>query len=327
MHFRCPNCHQPVQIQGNAGAPDDHTMDGVTCPSCNSHFSLSENDASTMTLPAGRRVEHFELHEILGEGSFGTVYKAWDLELQRYVALKVPRSGIITAESSAQFLREARMVAQIEHSNVVSVYEIGKYEDSFYIASQLIDGVTLRERLKIRPFTEREAAELLIPLLRAIQVFHDQGIIHRDLKPGNVLISADGTPYVVDFGLARRESPGEVTVTHDGKVVGTILYMSPEQARGEIKQLTNRTDIFAMGVILFELLTGQRPFEAAGSRTVLYRITTEDAPSPRSLKKGLSRDLETICLKALRKVPADRYESAKEMAEDLQRFLDGKPIE
>lgn len=326
MHFRCPNCHQPVQVQDQAGPLGDNTLEVVTCPSCNSHFSLADNAASTKTLSSGQRVEHFELQEFLGEGTFGSVYKAWDTKLHRHVALKVPRSGVITADSSAQFLREARMASQITNPNVVSVFEIGKYEDAFYIASQFIDGVTLRERLKIRPLTEREAAELLIPLLRAIQVFHDQGIMHRDLKPGNILLGSDGTPYVADFGLARRENPGELTVTQDGKVVGTILYMSPEQARGENKQLTTRTDIFAMGVILFELLTGQRPFDATSTRTVLYRIVTEDAPSPRSVKRSVSRDLETICLKALRKDPLQRYESAKAMADDLQRYLDGKPI-
>ncbi|MBL8814589.1 MAG: protein kinase [Planctomyces sp.] len=327
MHFRCPNCHQPVHIPDRLDLKDDDkTLDAVTCPSCNSQFSLAENSATTASMEPGRQVGQFVLEQVLGEGTYGTVYKAWDTELLRHVALKLPRTGAVTADQRLQFLREARMAAKITNPHVVTVFEVGKFDDSFYIASQYIDGVTLRERLQMRPMTEREAAEFLIPLLRAIEVFHNQGIIHRDLKPGNILIGSDGTPLIADFGLARRDQAGETTVTQTGKVVGTIPYMSPEQARGDNKHLTNRTDIFAMGVILFELLTGHRPFVATNSRTVLYRIITEDPPSPRSLKRSIPRDLETICLKALRKDPLQRYESAAAMADDLQNFLDGKPI-
>ncbi len=327
MHFRCPNCHQPIQVDDHAIMVVEETLESIVCPSCNSQFSLVDNLKSTATVQLGRKVEHFEIQSILGEGSYGTVYKAWDTELQRHVALKLPRVGVVTAESTEQFLHEARMASRITSPNIVSVYEVGRHERSYYIASQLIDGVTLRERLRLRQFSSREAAQLLIPLLRAIQIFHDQGIIHRDLKPGNILIDESECPYVADFGLARREDPGELTVTQSGKVIGTILYMAPEQARGDNKFLTNRADLYAMGVILFELLTGKRPFEATSSKTVLYRIKTEDVPSPRSLKSDIPRDVETICLKALRKEPEQRYESAAAMADDLQRFLDGKPIE
>lgn len=326
MHFRCPNCHHPIQLDEGPHSPQERTLDAVVCPSCHSQFSLSENLNTTVVAPDGRRVEHFELRDLLGQGSYGVVYKAWDTQLQRTVAIKLPRRSDMSPSEKGRFLHEARMAAAITSPNVVSVYEIGQYEDQYYIASQFIDGLTLRELLRIRCFSPRESAELLLPLLRGIQLFHDQGIIHRDLKPGNILIDPAGTPLVADFGLARREHPVELTVTQSGKIIGTVLYMSPEQARGENRSVTFRTDIFAMGVILYELLTGNRPFEATESRTVLHRIVSEDPMPPRRIKPGIPKDLETICLKALRKDPSQRYSSAGAMADDLQRFLDGKPV-
>ncbi len=326
MNFRCPNCHQAIRVDNEELTADERTVDAVTCPSCNSRFSFSADVETTVRPALGITVEHFELRELLGEGSFGTVYKAWDKELERFVAVKIPRPGTVTEATSKQFVREARYAAGVSHPNVVGVHEIGQYQDSFYIATQLIDGVSLLELRQARQFTQRQSAELMIPLLRGIQAFHDRGIIHRDLKPGNILVDTAGIPYVADFGLARRDQPSELTVTQSGKIVGTIAYMSPEQARGEVSGLSNRSDIFSMGVILYELLTGRRPFEATGSRTVLYRILTEDAPKPRGASHRISRDLQTICMKALRKEPPNRYESAGEMADDLQRFLDGRPI-
>lgn len=328
MQFRCPNCQHPIRIEEedrSINATQD-TVDGVTCPSCNSRFSLSAEETTTFNPKSGMKVGHFDVLEVLGEGAFGTVFKCFDTELNRFVAIKVPREGRVTADSSKLFLREARSAAAINHPNVIAVYEVGQHADGFYIASEFIDGVTLSEILKLRAYSPKEAAELMVKLLRAVQVFHDKGIVHRDMKSGNILIDTQGEPHIADFGLARREGPQEITVTHDGKIIGTPAYMSPEQARGDTKAITASSDQYSLGVIFYELLTRDRPFHATNSRTLLHRILTEQPRNPRSVNKAVPVDLDTICVKALEKDPAERYSSVGEMADDVQRFLDSRPI-
>lgn len=326
MKFQCPNCRQAIVVEDSGRSGDDLTLNSITCPSCNSQFDCADSLEATTVVQVGRVLGQFELRELLGEGAFGSVFKAWDEKLQRFVALKIPRYGSMGGDVERTFLKEARLAAGISHSNVVGVYEIGQIDGTWFIATQLIDGISLRDRLKTKPPSEREAVEMVIRILNGIQSFHDRGIIHRDLKPGNILVDTSGNPFVADFGLARRQTPSEATVSQSGQVVGTILYMSPEQARGDVSELTNRSDLYAMGVILYELLSGKRPFEATDSRTVLYRIMTEDPPVLKKNNVRLPRDLETICLKALSKEPEKRYASASEMADDFRRFLDGKPI-
>lgn len=327
MQFRCPNCQHPIRIEDQAQCvPEEDTVDTIECPACHSRFSLSSDNDSTAIAAPGMKIGHFEIEELLGEGSFGTVYKAWDTELRRHVALKVPRAGRVTKETSKMFLRDARAAAAISHPNVVAVYEMGQHEDAFYIATELIDGISLSEYLKNRTFEPAAAAQLVIKALRGVQVFHERGIIHRDLKPGNILLDSRNEPHICDFGLARNEDQTDLTVTNSGRIVGTLLYMPPEQARGEMSQLSVRSDIYAIGVILYELLTGKRPFTSTSSRTLLYSILTDQPAAPRTLRKSVPRDLETICLKAMEKDPARRYPSACEMADDLQRVLDHKPI-
>jgi serine/threonine-protein kinase len=326
MQFRCPNCQHPILIEDQAlAAPAEETVDTVECPACHSRFSLSSDSDSTTISTPGMKIAHFEIEEFLGEGSFGTVYKAWDTELQRHVALKVPREGRVTKDTSKQFLREARAAAGIKHTNVVGIYEMGQHGDGYYIAAELIDGISLSDYLRNHAFEHAAAAQLVIKVLRGVQTFHDKGIIHRDLKPGNILLDGQNEPHISDFGLARSDDQADLTVTHSGKIVGTLLYMSPEQARGEAK-LTPRSDIYAVGVVLYEMLTGQRPFKSTSSRTLLYSILTDPPPSPRKVCKTIPRDLETICLKAMEKDPLRRYASASKMADDLQLFLEGKPI-
>jgi len=327
MQFRCPNCQHPIRIEDQAqAAPADETIDTVECPACHSRFSLSSDTDSTTISTPGMKIAHFEIVELLGEGSFGTVFKAWDTELRRHVALKVPREGRITKDTSKQFLREARAAADVAHPNVVGIYEMGQHGDAFYIAAELIDGISLSEYLKNHSFEPAAAAQLVIKVLRGVQTFHDKGIIHRDLKPGNILLDSQNDPHVSDFGLARSDDQTDLTVTNSGRIVGTLLYMPPEQARGEVRNLSTRSDIYAIGVVLYELLTGQRPFKSTSSRTLLYSILTDPPSAPRKVRKTIPRDLETICLKAMEKDPLRRYQSASEMADDLQRFLEGKPI-
>ena len=276
--------------------------------------------------PRGLTIAHFEVLQILGEGAFGSVFKAWDPQLERHVAVKVLREGRETRDSAKQMLREARAAAGIKHPNIVRVHEVGPYKDSFYIACELVDGISLSEWLKVYSPKQEDTARLVIKICQGMQAAHEAGVIHRDLKPGNILMDRQNEPHVSDFGLAKRAHPGEITVTHDGKVLGTPSYMSPEQARGDTQGISHLTDVYSIGVVLYELLTGQRPFVATDSRTVMYRILTEDAKSPGSLNPAVSRDLERICLQAMEKDPQRRYQSAAEFAADLERYLQGFPV-
>ena len=320
LHVRCPHCHQPVEIV------EESSFHEVVCTSCGSSFSLIGTEETEAFQPASENsVGHFNLVEKVGAGAFGTVYRAYDKTLDRTVAIKVPRKGQLLPDESEKFLREARTAAQLRHPGIVSVHEVGRDNDRIYIVSDFVEGLTLSDWLTgMRP-TPRESAELIVKVARSLHYAHEQGVIHRDLKPGNIMLDRRNEPYLMDFGLAKREA-GEITMTQDGQVLGTPAYMSPEQARGEGHYADRRSDIHALGVILFELLTGERPFRG-NSRMLLHQLLTEDAPSPRRFNASIPRDLETICLKCLEKKPERRYATAADLADDLQRYLDHHPIQ
>jgi len=273
-----------------------------------------------------RALGRFQLIERLGGGSFGCVFRARDSELGRMVAIKVPRAGSLASqEDVARFLREARSAAQLRHPGIVSIHETGQTDDgTFYLVEEFVQGTTLSNRLSKGPVAGRQAAELVAAIADALDYAHRNGVIHRDIKPSNILLDVEGRPFVMDFGLAKREADDSV-MTEDGDVLGTPAYMSPEQARGESHRVDARTDIYSLGVVLYELLTGERPFR--GNRRMLLNQVLDDEPRPpRQLNDKIPRDLETICLKAMAKSPARRYPSGGDLGGDLRRYLVGEPI-
>jgi eukaryotic-like serine/threonine-protein kinase len=320
VHLQCPNCQCELDI-----VAEDQTVE-VRCPSCGSQIDISSHmETRSFTLPKLGRLGPFELVEHIGRGHFGDVFKAKDLRLERLVAVKVPRTGDLSPAAREAFVREAQTAASLRHPNIVTVHEVNASGDPIYIASELIDGVNLADLIASRRFEPRQAAEICAQVADALHHAHEQGVIHRDLKPRNIMLDASGEPHLLDFGLAKQ-SASEFTITSEGDILGTPAYMSPEQARGESGSADPRTDVYALGVTLYEMLTGVKPFQGA-ARGLIYQILHEEPQPPRRLVSAIPRDLETICLKAMSKSPAVRYATSAEMAADLRHFLAGEPIQ
>lgn len=263
----------------------------------------------------------------LGRGGMGVVYLARHLALHRTVALKMILSGDHSATGERlRFLAEAEAIARIKHPNIVQLYEIGTHNGCPFFTLEFCEGGALDAKLGGQPLPPREAAALVETIARAMQVAHDAGIVHRDLKPQNVLLAADGSPKVTDFGLAKRVGEGGSDLTASGTVLGTPSYMAPEQAAGKQKEVGHLADVYALGAILYAALTGRPPFHAATAMDTITQVLHDDPLRPTYLVPATPRDLETISLKCLHKDPTRRYASAAALADDLRRFLNGEPI-
>jgi hypothetical protein len=289
------------------------------------HDRTLARDALSLELTASRRMGNYEVMEELGRGGMGVVFKARQIDLDRVVALKmISPDRFPDAADLARFRTEAEATAALRHPGIVAVHEVGELDGRPFFSMDYIEGGSLAEKLTDGPLPGKIAARYLLAMARAIQHAHEHGILHRDLKPANVLLDEHDQVFVTDFGLARRM--GCEGQTRTGAVLGTPSYMAPEQARGE-KDLTPAADVYGLGAVLYELITGRPPFRAATPFETLRQVLETDPAPPRLLNAGIDRDLETICLKCLEKDPHRRYASARAVADDLERFLAGEPIQ
>jgi serine/threonine-protein kinase len=273
-----------------------------------------------------RRLPQFHVEAELGRGGMGVVYKARHLKFQRLVALKMILGGDhASAQQTERFLTEARAVARLQNPHIVQIYEIGEYNGLPYFSLEYVDGGNLAAKLKGLPPSDLEAAWLVELLARAVHYAHGRGIVHRDLKPANILLTGEGIPKIADFGLAKFLSE-DSGATRTGAILGTPSYMAPEQATGKARDIGPAVDIYALGAILYELLTGRPPFQGESVQGTL-RLVEEQAPEPpRVHNPRVDRALEAICLKCLAKAPQDRYPSAESLAQDLAAYIRGEPV-
>ncbi|MGA0039231.1 MAG: protein kinase domain-containing protein [Pirellulales bacterium] len=277
-----------------------------------------------VSLPAS--LGDYELLEEIGRGGMGVVYKATQRSLGRTVAIKMLlRRDLATPVDIQRFHSEAEAAAQLDHPGIVSVYEVGEWDGHPFYSMQYIEGTTLARRLADGPMAAKESARLLAEVADAVEVAHAHGVLHRDLKPSNILIDRLGKPHVSDFGLAKRIE-ADASVTHTGAIVGTPCYMAPEQAAARRGDVGTTSDVWSLGAILYQTLTGRPPFQASNPMDTLLAVLETDPPMPRLVNVSVNRDLEMIALKSLQKPQELRYASAKALAADLRSFLAGEPV-
>jgi serine/threonine-protein kinase len=312
-----------VQIVDELGKPDSRAT--VELPEVKGRVTQTTPD-SARPLNVPRVIGDYELLEEIGRGGMGVVFKAHQRSLNRTVALKMVLRGELASDAElARFRAEAESAARLEHPNIVTVHEVGDSDGRAYFSMKYVEGKTLASLLANGPLPPREAARSVAIIARAVQHAHEHGVLHRDLKPSNVLIDGQGQLYVTDFGLAKRVEGG-ASLTRTGAIVGTPSYMAPEQAAGGRGAIGPASDVYSLGAILYELLTGRPPFQGASPVDTIMLVLDQEPVPPRRLNPKVERELDIICLKCLEKASDLRYASAAELAADLEAFLQGEPI-
>lgn len=312
----CVECGTPLPASGSG-----------YCPLCCLRLAVESEDQTTA--PAGvalHSVGAYELLEQVGEGGMGVVFKARQRALNRIVAVKMLRSGSLAGQAEIKRFRiEAQAAARLQHPNIVSIHEVGDQEGHLFFSMDFIQGRTLSQIAGRTPLPPVRAARYCRTIAQAIHHAHTQGVLHRDLKPGNVMIDAQDQPRITDFGLAKATDT-DADLSLSGGILGTPSYMSPEQAAGKRGAAAPATDIYAVGAILYDLLTGRPPFRADSPVETMRQVIESEPAPPRLLNARIDRDLETICLKCLAKDPRRRYDTAQELSDDLERYLNREPI-
>ena len=329
----CPKCQRPLAPRAPAGLCPVCLFEGMLTTDAEPLEAGGEPADRPSSVPPSLR--DYELLEVIARGGMGIVYRARHRRLNRVVALKMVSAPHLAEEAAARrFRAEADAAASLDHPNIVPIYEVGEADGRLFYAMKLMEGGSLAQKLaevKKNPPGERtgqaqETAQLLATVARAIHYAHQRGILHRDLKPANILLDARGEPHVTDFGLAKNLEGQLSSLTLSGAALGTPNYMAPEQARGGSKQLTTTADVYSLGAILYEMLTGEPPFRAPTPLETMRRVVEEEPKRPSTINLLTDRDLETICLKCLEKEPQRRYDSASELADDLDRWRRNEPI-
>lgn len=322
---RCKSCKAPFVAQDvtNESSYDDALSVDLSLDS-----SSQDGQISPVDPPPLGQIGDFRLLEILGGGAFGLVYKALDTKLGRMVAIKVPRFSLDDKSKSRRFLNEAKTAARLRHPNIVALYESGVTDDGqMFLVSEFVEGKTLLEHVRKGSLGLKKKVGWIRDLARAIHVAHTEGIVHRDIKSENILVSeADHRPQITDFGLAKMADDNSSIQTQDGSLLGTPAYMSPEQARGDIDNIGPLSDLYSLGVVLFECLSGKRPYRGRPHEVIAAVAATTAPPQVNEFNSKLPGELVAICAKAMHKQPASRFQSGEEFADDLDRWLNGKPV-